>query len=132
MEYLQYTKYISKKDIGTICLVPVSKAIHQPIQFVENDLWYELLSSELTSYLIHRYCPMMTFVPTWNDTTNHLDKTYAELYQNLPYVAVESIIKTCVGVEEFKNEITGFLQSLDELEIKCRQEDLYQNGRVDY
>jgi citrate lyase synthetase len=74
----------------------------------------------------------MTFVPTWNNPTNHLDKTYAELYKNLAFVAVESIIKTCVGVEEFQNEITGFLQSLDELEIKCRQQDLYQNGRVDY
>lgn len=128
MQYLQYTKYVNK-DEGTICLVPISKAIHLPIQYKEDNVWYELLSSELLSYLIHRYCPMMTFLPsTKNATVSH---TYAELYDT-SYMLVESIIRTTVGVDNFKEEITGFLQSLDELEIKCRQEDLYQNGRVDY
>lgn len=131
MKYLQYKKYVNKSDIGTICLVPISKAIHQPIQFQEEGTWYELLSSELLPYLIHRYCPMMTFVPTWKDSSNPIINTYAELYDTSP-VLVESIIRERVGVEEFQNEITGFLQSLDELETKCRQEDLYQNGRVDY
>jgi hypothetical protein len=74
----------------------------------------------------------MTFLPTFKESFNPLTKhTYADLYDT-SFILLEHIIKTFVGVEEFKEEITGFLQSLDELEIKCRQEDLYQNGRVDY
>ena len=131
MQYLQYTKYVNK-DEGTICLVPISKAIHLPIQYQEGNVWYELLSSDLLSYLIHRYAPMMTFLPTFKESFNPLTKhTYADLYDT-SFILLEHIIKTFVGVEEFKEEITGFLQSLDELEIKCRQEDLYQSGRVDY
>jgi hypothetical protein len=132
MKYLQYTKYVSKDGTGTICLVPLSKAIHLPVQFQEDAVWYELLSSELLPYLIHRYAPIMTFIPTFKDSANPLTKsTYTDLYDT-SYILLEHIIKTFVGVEEFKEEIAGYLQSLDELEIKCRQEDLYQSGRVDY
>ena len=80
MKYLQYTKYVSKDGTGTICLVPLSKAIHLPVQFQEDAVWYELLSSELLPYLIHRYAPIMTFIPTFKDSANPLTKsTYTDL-----------------------------------------------------
>jgi hypothetical protein len=69
---------------------------------------------------------MMHFKPASNFT-----ETYAELYE-LSFIVAHTLIKNLIGSEYFQNEIYGMLQAMDELEERCRQQDLYQNGRVDY
>ena len=108
--------------------IPIEEAIKNPIGYQVGELMYHLLSSETTSYLIHRYAPVLTC--SLNPETG-LDKSYAELYEESPEALI-IFIKRNKLEDNLTNDIKYLYAMYEQLEIQVKQLDDYQNGRLNY
>ena len=108
---------------GRVIQLPVEKVVNLPTKFVEDNVMYSLLSSALTDYLIHRYCPIMNFK---NDTVP-MRHTYSEMYDT-SFILAQHVIKSLIGEKNFMADVEGMLASLDDFEQRMKEEAMYQES----